>query len=77
MEKKFHLKMMKMILTKMMSFILMNRKLFKLKAVMKIGKTRKMMANRLKKKKLTQKRNKKINRKLKLPLKFGMIQKNL
>ena len=77
MEKKFHLKMMKMILTKMMSFILMNRKLFKLKAVMKIGKTRKMMANRLKKKKLTPKRNKKINRKLKLPLKFGMIQKNL
>ena len=60
-----------------MSFILMNRKLFKLKAVMKIGKTRKMMANRLKKKKLTPKRNKKINRKLKLPLKFGMIQKNL
>ncbi len=77
MEKKFHLKMMKMILTKMMSYILMNRKLFKLKAVMKIGKTRKMMANRLKKKKLTQKRNKKINRKLKLPLKFGMIQKSL
>jgi len=44
---------------------------------MKIGRTKKMRANRLKKKKLTPKRNKKINRKLKLPLKFGMIQKNL
>jgi hypothetical protein len=79
MEKKFHLKMTMMILMKMMSYILMNRKLYKLKAVTKIGRIKMTREKMLRKKSIQRKKkiNKKINKKLKLFLKFGMIQKSL